>query len=454
MSIRSNEKAITAAPRRVLDPATLLLYSVVLFGMAARADKSAALAALVATVLVGATLVIDRRSPPGYTIPDDSRHEKRLLAAVLIFALLGALGLVPSAIGPTNGELERLPGLAWAILAICLFVARRRSDRKFVQWTVVSFTIVLTLVVGALHLRAVEGLGLDVHFLHVGAANALANGENPYTDAVVVPNGAPTAEPDDVITGYPYPPVAAVSYSIGEWVFSDPRYTSLAAWVVVLGLIGGSAIRTRSRETLYLMLLLATIPGWPNVLRAASTEPLSLALVTAAFLTWRRSKLSGFALGLGLASKQYFLVAAPIALLHRDEGWKRRLAIVIATAGVAVGLPLLIDFSAFWSAAVEFHSTTPPRVDSSNFVGILSSLGFDWTPPTALSLGAGLVVATALGRLSHSRNTLVLAVAAALGTSFMVSSQAFGNYWFLVAGLCVLGLIRIRAKPVGPVASD
>ena len=438
MSVSASETSRTTLNRR-LDPELLLLFSAALFGLTVRnSSPGGAVAAIVATGALGA--VIARRTIEISDLPDE-RRERRFLAGLLLFSLLGFLGWAPSTFGPTSVWLERMPSLAWAALGLTLFFLRRRADQRRIATGITMTAVLLSIVVGALHLNAIGGLGLDVNLLHTRAAEAIANGDNPYTDSVVVPDGSPLADPGDEIVGYPYPPVTAITYALGEWTFSDPRYTSLAAWALVLGLLGLFGARQGNRAAVYAMLLLAALPGWPLVLRGGWTEPVTLAFVVGAFLMWSRPTGSGFQLGLALASKQYFVVTAPLALLHRDPGWLKRLVVAGFVVTLTVGAAMVLDFDAFWSAAVEFHSSTPPRPDSSNIVGLLSSLGIAWAPTTVVGLSAGLLAAVAAGRLSTSRNTFVLAMAFTLAVSFLVSTQAFANYWFLVTGLCVLAIV-------------
>jgi hypothetical protein len=417
----------------------LLLFATLLFGLAVRSGSSLdGVTVMVATAALAGSFSM-RRNEGSDAFIFDRRMESRLLIAVVIFGLLGVSGWAPSAIGPSSTELETLPSLIWIALAITTYVLRNRSASLWPA-VIVTLTIAVTLFVGLLHLAATDGIGLDVYSLHVEAADALASGLNPYTDAVEVENRAPTAELGDVITGYVYPPVTAVLYSLGQWTFADPRFTSLGAWILVLTLVGLTAVKEHRLQNLYLMLLLAAVPGWPLVLRAAWTEPLSLAFLAIAFFLWRRPVASGVGLGLALASKQYFLVSAPLVLLHRDHGWRKRVTVATIVVAVTVGVALVSDAAAFWRSAIEFHIGTPPRPDSSNIVGLLAAFGVSWAPPAILTLGAGLAAASVAGRVSRNRGSFILAMGLTLAISFLASSQAFANYWFLIFGLCVLGL--------------
>lgn len=446
MSVSAGNMSRTSPPR-LLDAANTLLLGTALFGLAVRTNSpGAGLAALVATIAIGAAMWMTRPAKPQIGDGWDT-GERPLLLVALGFGVLTLIGWAPSTIGPTTQVLERLPGGAWAGLAVIVLLTRHKPSTRVLAVSFTVATLLITLLVGVAHLHQVDGVGLDVNLLHTAAADAIADGQNPYTDAVEVPNGSPTAEPGDTIVGYPYPPVTAISYAVGEWVFDDPRYTSLISWLVVLGLVGLHAIRRLDRTSLAVMLLLASVPGWPLVLRAGWSEPLSLLFMVAAFFTWKGLAGSGIFLGLGLASKQYFVVTAPVALLHRDQGWVRRLLVAVSVIVATVGVALVLDFEAFWSAAVEFHTSTPPRHDSSNLLGLLNAMGIAWSPPTILSLVVGLVAAVIVGRMSRTRRTFAVAVGFTLAVSFLVSSQAFANYWFLVFGLCVLGMLGSHLRP-------
>lgn len=422
----------------------LLLGAVIFFGLAVRGGVLANMLAVVAGVGALTMARIRRRRSRDSFVSSPASWEVVLLTAVVLFGALGVSGWSGPAIGPSSSLLERLPGAIWIVLGVTLYVMRDRVGPRRAVIAVCALTVAFTLVFGVTHLRSAEGVGLDVLFLHQEAAQAMSNGLNPYTDAVAVPNRAPTADPDAEIVGYVYPPVTGVGYSLGQWALGDPRYTSIASWVGVLAILGVWAVRSPMSHLAYLVILLAALPGWPLVLRAAWTEPLSLLLLAVSAAAWRREVRSGVWLGVALASKQYFLVAAPLLLPFGDRNRARRALAAVSVIVLTVGAALLWDAAAFWRAAVEFHATTPPRVDSSNLVGLLGWFGVVWNPPAILPIGVGLAVAALVSRRSRDVTDTFVALALALAASFLVSSQAFANYWLLVMGLCLLGLARLH----------
>ena len=435
-------------PASSLDSGALLVFATVLFGLSVRASSpKAGLAVAFATLLCGVALRMVSRGKRATQNIRPRTHEARLFLAILVFAGFGMAGWAPWSREDESLLLERLPFAIWGALACWLYFKRHDGARRAHFAAIVGLTLLLTMVVGVLHLNNTRDWGVDVFWLHRGAAEAIADGENPYSDAVQVANGAPTSSPGDMIVGYPYPPVTALAYSVGEWTTGDARYTSLAAWVGFLGVVGYVGFRRRSRDHLYVMLLLASIPGWSLVLRAGWTEPFSLLLLVVAFVTWRLPSQSGAFLGLGLASKQYFAATLPVLLLHRDRGWKHRLGVAAVLVAVTIVPVVLLDPAAFWNAAVEFHLNTPVRRDSVNVTGVFAAFGGSWLPPRWLGPIVGIIVGFAAGRVSRDARTFFISMGLTLATVFLFASQALANYWFLIAGLVALALLTDRSGP-------
>jgi hypothetical protein len=316
---------------------------------------------------------------------------------------------------------------------------------------VVAVVVSLGLAVtGAVAVRAMAGVGDDVLWLHDDAAAALTGGHNPYGASVDVADGSFLAAPGARIVGYPYPPPTALAYALGRLVFGDARFTSLLAFVGLVAALGVRAARikptTRATELAAVGLMLASVPAWPRVLAEAWTEPLSLALLGAAALAWRRPVVSSLALGVGLASKQYFLLAAPcvaLALLGESRG---RLRLLVTAGAVAASIlpAVLVDPGAFHRAAIAFHLGRPPRPESTGLAWLLCRLwpSGAWAAP----LGVATLVLCWLGGAALARRAPAgrgpwASMALVLGVGFLLSPQAFSNYWFLEAGLAALAFL-------------
>ena len=118
-----------------------------------------------------------------------------------------------------------------------------------------------------------------------------------------------------------------------------------------------------------------------------------------------------------------------------------RLVVSTGVAGLTFVPFLAIDPSGLWQSLVEFFLTVPPRPDGSNLVGLLASAGMVWDPHPALTLLLPSVATVFLARkLQASPQGLATSLAIVLGLMFFLGTQAFGNYWFLVAIILILGL--------------
>jgi Glycosyltransferase family 87 len=391
--------------------------------------------AFAATLLAGLGLVllvvsIARRPRPFRIVTD-----LRLTAAVVAVALVGIV--IPE---PLTGASPAWVAAALPACAILLAVAalpRRPVTRRFLIVASVALTAV-ALFAGVWLLNASRGAGLDVVLLHKRAAEALARGLNPYSDAVRAPNGAPGMPPGSMIVGYPYPPIDAASYAVSTWIAGDPRWVNLTCWVVLLLCVLYLALRARALSAVPL-LLVAAFPGWGRTLQSGWTEPLSAALLGIASATWSHPIASGLALGGGLASKQYFVAVLPVLLLYRDKGWLLR-SLVAGAAALATLLPAILWGGAdAWRSLVLFHAQTPIRADSGNLAGVLMAIGVRWAPPAWLAILAAFGAAAAAGRRISTPAGFWRVTALALAVLFMLSRQAMPNYWYLVAVTALLG---------------
>lgn len=358
-------------------------------------------------------------------------------------------------VGPfSDGALE-VRGL-WVALIGLASVAAMLGDlygparRAAVVLAIVSM-LLITLVMALTEWRSDRGV--DVYLMHQAAGEALLAGHNPYGEAVRVPNGSPFAEPGSMITGYPYPPVTAVSYGLVGGV-GDSRVVSLIAWALVAGWLAVHAIRRdeRSQFALAVLLIAVTAPVWPVIWFAGWIEPLSVVLLLAALLLWRdRPVASAILLGLMLATKQYFVFLAPLVLMHGAQRM-RRATITLATVAMTVVPFALADPSAYFQATIGNLLDIGFRPDTQSVSGLTHELGLTFELPNALWVAAGIGFIALIARKSETPGDFAAYVALGLGFAFVIG-QAFPNYWWLVmATTAIAAVLKVGegAGNVGP----
>jgi hypothetical protein len=182
----------------------------------------------------------------------------RLTAALVAVALVAAL--VPGAL---NGVTPTWVIVAVPLIVVLLALAELTSTRTARYQIVTAATVVaVVLIAGISMVRVTKDMGIDVVQLHKQAAAALARGENPYGAAVSVPNGSPGVPAGSTIVGYPYPPIVAAVYASSASLLRDPRWASLASWIVV-AMCGLEPFWWRRRDagSVLPFLLLAVLPG-------------------------------------------------------------------------------------------------------------------------------------------------------------------------------------------------
>lgn len=370
------------------------------------------------------------------TLPGITGTEIRVAGAWGLFMVVGILGrpvgVFPSSLGETRLVITLL---AAAASSVALVLGARPRARLGVAGLALMTALVVT---GTMVSQEWEhGLGSDVYHAHRAAGGALDRGENPYGPAVRFFDGNPFHPSDAVIEGYPYPPVVLVTFAASS-IFTDPRLISTIAWFLFLGWLGWRAIRVKTASTgdlaLPVLLIFSVTPLAADVWYMAWTEPLTLVLFLGAFLAWRRPWLGGVLLGLALASKQYLFFLAPLVLFHRDEGWRLRAPVSLATAMATLLVPLAVDTSGFVESAVGNAAGIGFRPDTQSLSGLAGVLGFEFVLPTLVWIPLALVIGILLARSSQSVTDFAIRGGLTLATAFLIG-MAFSNYWFLVAGL-------------------
>jgi hypothetical protein len=361
-----------------------------------------------------------------------------------ILALVVSTGLIGPGIGAYVPS-DRVVGTSLIVVAAvaCLIAYFYGTSQVGRLVSVCLVLLTSLLAMASLFSQGWESpIGSDVYRAHHAAGEAIAQGSNPYSDAVRFADGNPYGEAKE-FEGYPYPPVVLMTYGL-TGSFTDPRIISVISSLAFLGGLGWLAVRrgslVASGVTLSSLLVVALTPLNGLVWFMAWTEPLTLLLFAGAALTWRRSSVwSGVFLGLALASKQYLVLLLPLVLLHRDDGWRKRPVIALGSAAVSLLAGLVLGPTVFIGAIFGNLTTIGFRPDSQSLPGLANDLGLGFALPNWLWIMLSLVFVTLMARSSTTRVGFLLRAAVGLGVAFSLG-LAFPNYWFLVAGLLGLGL--------------
>jgi hypothetical protein len=303
--------------------------------------------------------------------------------------------------------------------------------------------LALWAIAGSLVIAESPNPRIDVFTLEQGGAEALLDGNNPYS--VSYPNPYTPDETERYfgdrrpkLRQYPYPPLSLGVTTMGYALGGDVRWSLLAAelTIALLLFLLAKCSGQPPRTALGLAVLQLVHPRGTFVLEQAWTEGLvgSAFLLLLYLLAFRpRGWVGGAALGLFLASKQYSVVIVPLL-------WSRRLVArswwLLAFGVVAlVTVPLLFWGPAdFFDDVVWFQLRQPARADAMSLPGLIQ-----WS--TGVRLPGFVAVVATLGTLfAWSRrqvdvHSLALAAACVYGVFFVAAKQAFCNYYYFLSVL-------------------
>ena len=177
------------------------------------------------------------------------------------------------------------------------------------------------------------------------------------------------------------------------------------------------------------------------VLEQGWTEPLSIfAFATVVFCACRFPRAVPYALGVLFATKQYYVLIAPLAVLLLPGPFKARDFVkVMLKAGIVaavITLPFFVwDPGAFWRSVVEFQGKQPFRAEALSYVAATAVAGVP-TMPLWLSFPI-ILPGLAVALLRSPKTPAAFAAGSALVFTlfFAFAKQAFCNYYFLIIGM-------------------
>ena len=348
------------------------------------------------------------------------------LVAAAIFASVRALAAVPSS--------TVLPPL----------IAGRQTQ--------LALTVIVLLHVGLgiAVLRWTPPRRVDVYLFQEDAATALLRGTDPYSithQNLYGPDssffyGPGVVKDGRVDFGFQYPPLSLLAI-LPAYALGDLRYT----YIVALLLSAVLLVRIRlTRVTLVAITILLLSPVTFYVLSRGWTEPLVLLMLCWTCLAAERcSRWLPVALGLFFASKQYVVLAVPLAaLLTAPFSWKAYFRLLAAAALVAavVTVPFAVwNFHAFWRGVVTWQFIQPFRPDALSFSVLAARLGLPRISQVLVIASVAVAMVWCLARAPRRANSFAGCFALAMLVFFCLNKQAFVNYYFLVIGAMLLAAV-------------
>ena len=404
--------------------------------MAFTVTRSGAAALITGVLILGAVALV--RNWPG---PRSSTEELNLLlsATLVLFAVVGALR-------PYKYDLAA-SALTIGAAATFILLEPFTPLRRYRLWVVTPLLL-------AAHVSLLLHFNLpkqDVYrFLTFGVDGLLHHGINPY-----LPIHDPVSVDVQPYT-FTYPPGALLLVAPFRLMLGDVRWAYVVAegvFVAAVALMAhrGGELRPWQQAAILLPLV------FPRTNQAfydyGNHEWLLLALAASALVVRRHWFWCGVLLGVGLATKQYFILFPLLFLVP----WVERRALVTAaiTAGIIV-LPFAV-----WDAGRLFHDTTnqlgaPPDAERLTLYAMTRGAGFDvGRGGAALLAVVGLLFAAGcawLGRLRLDRALVACGVALAVFT--LCADFAAYNYYGYALAFVAWGLalsdVDQRQQPWGP----
>ena len=337
---------------------------------------------------------------------------------------------------PNLSAILSLTQMAWVCVLVIWFA--RRHSRRAGTGTVV-FVLIVGFTSSAMVVWATPDPAIDVMRFHDQATAVLMEGGNPYTDIEVQED----YRPEKIVHGYVYPPVPLLSFTASAIVGLDVRYATLAAWAAALAILGTAALRSSDRTTsVGILILLAAQPEWPGILILGWTEPLALLWLTVGLLCIRsRPFLSAVAIGLAVASKQYYIAVLPMFITMRWHFRWRRIGLILLAAAATVAPFAIRSPAGFIDATIGYVADLPVRTDTANLIGWLDFLGIQFTPSKWMAPLAASAVAAFAGKNAATIRHPIVGVGVTLGVVFFLGTQALEGYWFLVLWIVAIAFI-------------
>ena len=334
--------------------------------------------------------------------------------------------------------------------------ATRAKKRRVAIALSVLTTVVI--VAQAMVLRASPAPGIDVFTCATAAADHLLAGRNPYEQVY-----------GDIYGGrYDYPPVMVywpavlLWETVARWIFHDVRVGTLLAELIAGLFCYKTLVTLRVPRTHAWLFALGWVafPVAPFVLEQAWMDPLlvmSFAALACA-LALRRPLAAGAALGLVLSFKQYGSVGAAITLVYLVRAFGPRRAAHSAAIALGTFAATILPFLAWNARALLYMTVFVPahagmRSDSLGLLPLLSDTVTEPWPSRITAVATIAVTAASTAWLARRPVRLAewaTALVFAYMSLFLLSKQAFCNYYYFTSFFAWAAAVFLAAHPLPP----
>jgi hypothetical protein len=390
-------------------------------------------------------------------------REKPVLAVLAGGLSLQFFELLRNTLESFSGSTARLVDMLFiagiAACALLTLAATAGHTLPGKPWFVAIVVVHFFLGLGYLRINGVPLI--DVFIFQQSGSAALLSGHNPYelTFPNIYGDGTPFYSPSVIaggraLFGFPYPPLSLLMCLPGYLLTGDVRYSHLVATTLSGLLIGFSGRGLLSKLAALLFLFSPTVFF---VVQRSWTEPFVVLLFSMILFQCRLGRSPFLTLGLLIASKQYLVLAGPLAawFLMKEPSLHRysRLILRVGASALAVTLPLALwNFRAFFYSVGIVQFLQPFRRDALSIPAWVVHMGFSPPPVWMAFLAVGVAGFFLLKRLHPSSPGFATSLAVMYLVFFSLNKQAFLNYYFLVvAFLCgAIAAADIKDDSISP----
>jgi len=331
---------------------------------------------------------------------------------------------------------------ATGIVAAGLYASGTRAAR-YAIWTALALVVTLQCLTPIANPRPF----IDVWAWSDTAARALLAGIHPYVvRAVDIYRGGFSMGYENTV--YPYMPLTVVANVPATAVAGDYRFGLVLCLPITVLLVRSAGRRLSIDAALIDAITLVLIFQPRNTYLVASGygEPLLMVVlalyVFAVAVRWRGAAATAFML---LAALKQYVLAPPLMFAAdcvRRREWR------LLVVGVSIALATVVPFLLWnWRATLDgivfqVRPSIPFRTDSLSLTAVVAALigitPWHWLPEVVQVVAGAL----AYWRLRDAGTAgLLLASAIALDASFLLGTQAFGNYYAFVTMLLLMAAL-------------